>query len=102
MVKKLPTIVYDIDLDIRILNAIVFEKGESISINTLRNYIEIHSTRLEEHIQQLVKWDMVVDKKPERNGKARLISFSRPSGECMIELIKIKEAIDKVNEYFSK
>lgn len=43
---------------------------------------------------------MLIDKKPDKNGQARIISFARPSGECMIELIKIKEAIDRVNEYF--
>jgi predicted transcriptional regulator len=100
--KKL-TINYDIDLDIRILNAIVFEKGESITISNLRNYIEIHSTRLEQHLEQLAKWNMIVDTKPDGPGKARIISFGdRPSGECMIELVKIKEAIDKVNEYFDE
>jgi hypothetical protein len=96
--KKL-SITYDIDLDLRIINAIVFEKGEAISITNLRNFIEIHSTRLEEHLQNLVKWDMIIDKKPDKNGKARIISLARPSGDIMIELVKLKEAIDKVNEY---
>jgi hypothetical protein len=47
---------------------------------------------------------MIVDTKPDKNGRARIIQFApyKPSGECMIELVKIKEAIDKVNEYFSK
>jgi hypothetical protein len=55
-------------------------------------------------LEQLAKWDMIVDTKPDRPGKARIIEFApyKPSGECMIELVKIKEAIDKVNEYFSK
>jgi hypothetical protein len=70
----------------------------------LKNYIGVHSARLEEHLEQLVKWNMIVDTKPDRPGKARIIEFPqyKPSGECMIELVKIKEAIDKVNEYFSK
>jgi hypothetical protein len=88
---KKSLITYDINLDIRILNAIVFEPGEKIPITNLKNYIGVHSARL-------------VDTKPDRPGKARIIEFPqyKPSGECMIELVKIKEAIDKVNEYFSK
>jgi predicted helicase len=96
--KKL-VITYDISIDLKIINAIVFETKERISINRLRNYLEIHSSRLEEHINNLVRWKMLIDKKPEKNGKTRFISFARPSCECMVELIKLKEAIDMVNDH---
>ena len=92
---------YEIDLDVRIISAIVFQKGEKITISNLRNHIGIHSARLEEHIDHLVKWGMLSDRKPDKNGKARIISFARPSCECMLELMNLKEAIDKVNQYFS-
>jgi hypothetical protein len=98
--KKL-VITYDINIDLKIVNAIVFEnpKEERISINRLRNYLEIHTSRLEEHINNMVRWNMLTDKKPDKNGKTRFISFAKPSCECMVELVKLKEAIDMVNDH---
>lgn len=96
-------ITYDIDLDLRILSTITLEPKEKISISNLRNYLEVHSSRLEEHIKHLVKWGMLSDKKPEKNGKARIISFptNKTFGDCMMEILKLKEAVDLVNNYFS-
>ena len=97
--KKL-LITYDIDLDFKIINAVEFGNRERISITSLRNHIEIHSSRLEEHIHNLVRWNMLKDKKPEKNGKARIISFARDSySDCMVELMKLKESIDFVNDH---
>ena len=93
---------YDIKLDIKILNTIMSEDAASISISNLRNYVGIHSSSLEEHIDYLVKWDMIVDKKPDKNGKARLISLARSYDYCLYDLIKLKDCIGTVNEYFSK
>jgi hypothetical protein len=68
----------------------------------LKNYIGVHSARLEEHLEQLVKWGFISDSKPKKNGVARNISLIKPSNDCMIKLLKIKEAIETINEYFSK
>ena len=93
---------YDISLDIRIINTIESEKDKKINISDLRNYIGIHSSQLEYHIEKLVEWNMIVDTKPDGPGKARLISFSRSPEECIVELLKLKDAIDYVDKYFSK
>ena len=93
---------YDISLDIQILNTIESEKHGKINISDLRNYIGIHSSQLEYHLEQLVKWNIISDTKPNGPGKARIISFSRLPEECIVELLKLKEAIDYVNRYFSK
>lgn len=99
--KKL-LITYDIDLDFKILNILVGEKNKSATITTLRTYLEIHSSRLQEHIEYLVSWNILKDKKPEKNGKARIISFAKDYDLCINDLMKLKDAIDKINEYFSK
>ena len=78
------------------------EKDKRIPITHLKNYSEVHAQRLEEHLDHLVKWNMIVDTKPNGFGRTRMISFARHSTECLWELIQLKEAIDKVNEYFSK
>ena len=97
-----PVISYDISLDIKILNCIMSDKNDKIPISQLKNYLGVHSTRLEEHLEQLVKWNIIVDTKPESFGKARLISLARYYHLCMFELVKLKDSIAIVNEYFSE
>jgi predicted transcriptional regulator len=91
---------YDIDLDIKILNIILEQRDQKITITDLRNYIGVHQTRLEEHIDHLVKWGIVSDSKPKQNGMRRVISIIIPYSDAMIKLNKIKEGIETVNEYF--
>lgn len=102
MRAKKSLITYDIDLDFKILNILVAEKNKSATITTLRTYLEIHSSRLQEHIEYLVSWNILKDKKPERNGKARIISFANDYDDCIADLVELKDAIDVVNEHFSK
>ena len=93
---------YDVNLDIKILRIIVSQEGERIPITHLKNYSEVHAQKLEEHLDHLVKWNMIVDTKPNGFGRTRMITFARHSTECINELNLIKEAVDKVNEYFGK
>ena len=93
---------YDIELDIKIINAIIHDINDKIPITQLLNYLGVHSARLEEHLEKLVKWNIIVDTKPESFGKARLISLSRYYHTCMFELVKLKDCIGTVNEYFSE
>ena len=93
---------YDIELDIKIINAIISDRNDKIPISQLLNYLGVHSARLDEHLEKLVKWNIIVDKKPESPGKARLISLARPYHMCMYDLIKLKDCIAIVNEYFSE
>ncbi len=91
---------YDIDLDIKILHIIKDQPNQRITITDLRNYLEIFQTRLEEHIDHLVKWNILHDEKPTSNGKARIISFVRPYDLCMHDLLNLKYSIDMINKYF--
>ena len=93
---------YEIDLDTKILNTIESEKDKKINISDLRNYIGIHSSQLEYHLEKLVEWNMISDSKPNGPGKARIISFVRPFDDCIMELVNLKLCTDKVNKYFPK
>lgn len=101
MAKK-SAITYDIDLDFKILNFLVGEtfNNTKVTISNLKIYLGIHSSRLEEHIQHLAHWNIINDKKPEKNGKARIISLAKDYDKCIFDLMKLKESIDRVNEYF--
>ena len=93
---------YEIDLDYKILTTIAHEQYKKINISDLRNYVGIHSSQLEYHIEKLVEWNMIVDTKPNGPGKARIISFAKSVSKCKWELIELKEAMDIVNKYFPK
>ena len=75
------------------------QKGETASMVQLRYNACGTTHKLEQHLSNLVRWGLVNDKKPDRNGVARQISLSQDYGDCMSILIKLKDAIDTVNEY---
>lgn len=93
---------YDIDTDIKILNAIHNSKTGVVNISDLRHQLGLYQARLEEHIDHLSKWKIINDKRPERCGKARQISFNESStyGESILFLVHLKNAVQMVNEYF--
>lgn len=91
---------YDIDIDLKIINTIVMQKGETASMVQLRYNACGTTHKLENHLSNLERWGLIKDKKPTRNGMPRKISLNQHYGDCMSLLMKIKEAIETVNEYF--
>lgn len=90
---------YDIELDLNIINAIVMSKDEVATMSHLRYNSTGINAKLEQHLDNLKKWGMVQDQKPEGFGKARKISLTKTHSECISILTKIKNAIETVNEY---
>lgn len=101
---------WDIDLDIKIVNTITLSSTSS-SLPTRYNcerttYSELRTTascsqnKLEEHLQNLVKWGIITDRKPQKNGQARIVKLAKPYGDIMRDLMRLKDAIDTINEFF--
>lgn len=112
--NKKNVIKYDIDMDIKIVNTITLSppsKSSSSSLPSRYNcerttYSDLRTTaacsqnKLDEHLQNLEKWGLVTDKKPQKNGQARIVTLAKPYGDVMHELMRLKDAIDTVNEFF--
>lgn len=110
--KNKITIKYDIDLDIKIVNTITLSSSptttslpsryncEKTTYSELRTIVACSQNKLDEHLENMVKWKLITDKKPTKNGQARIVKLARPYGDAMRELMKIKDAIDTVNEFF--
>ena len=92
---------YDVNIDLKIINTIVFDKNEVTNIGELRNNVSGISNVLERHLSNLVKWGLIQDKKPEKNGVARKISLNVPYGVAMDTIMKLKNAVEIVNEFFN-
>ena len=90
---------YDIDIDLRIIHSILLSKDQVSSVSNLRYNAVGTPAKLEEHISNLVKWQMITDNKPEKFGCARKITLNRPYEECKEILQELKNAIKLVNEY---
>jgi hypothetical protein len=82
------------------VNTIALGKNESSNISELRNNACNYQKSLEIHIENLVKWNIIKDEKPKSNGYARKFTLVKPYGDCMMQLMRLKEAIDTVNEFF--
>ena len=107
--NKKNVIKYDIDMDIKIVNTITLSPPSSLpsryncertTYSDLRTTAACSQNKLEEHLQNLEKWGLVTDKKPKKNGQARIVTLSKPYGDVMHELMRLKDAIDTVNEFF--
>lgn len=110
--KKIIVIKYDIDMDLRIVNTIALSSSsyssslpsryncERSTYSELRTNAACSQQKLDDHLENLEKWELITDKKPEKNGQARIISLAKPYGDVMHELMRLKMAIDTVNEFF--
>lgn len=76
------------------------QKGETASMVQLRYNACGTTHKLENHLSNLERWQMIQDSKPKKNGYARKITLTKPYGDCMHELFRLKEAIETVNEFF--
>ena len=91
---------YDIDIDLRIIHSILLSKDQVSSVSNLRYNAVGTPAKLEEHISNLVRWEMITDNKPEKFGCARKITLkNKPYEECIAELTELKNAIKMVNQY---
>lgn len=93
---------YDADIDIRIVNSIVLSgKNETITMSELRRNVPIYQKNLERHVECLVRWHIINDQKSPSNGKARKLTLNMDYGDAMRVLMKLKDAIETVNEFFA-
>jgi predicted HTH transcriptional regulator len=110
--SKANIIKYDIDLDIKIVNTITLSSSptttslpsryncEKTTYSELRTMAACSQNKLDEHLENLVKWGLITDRKPKRTGQARIVKLAAPYGDVMRDLMRLKDAIDTVNEFF--
>ena len=97
---KPPTIIYDITIDIKILETIDTTKEKTVNMTKLRTDVLSNSQKLDDHIENLERWGYIKDEKAEGNGKPRKISLILNHDFCMMELLKLKSAIERINKHF--
>lgn len=98
--SNLQQIKYDVMIDIKILNTVLGSKNQVANITDLRNNAVSYSLTLDEHLANMVRWELITDERPEGNGKARRISLQKPYDFCLHELLRLRTAIETINEFF--
>lgn len=92
---------YEIKIDLDIINQIRLAEYGEANMAQMRDNVIGTSKILERHLDNLVKWELINDHKPERNGSPRRISLKVPFNVARSRLERLRRAIDIVNEHFN-
>jgi hypothetical protein len=93
-------IIYDTEIDIKIILAIENSKTKSCNHSDLRYQAHAAPNILDKHIDNLEKWGLIKNHPPKSAGHARTIVLDKPLDDCISKISQLYFSLCIVNDFF--